>query len=271
MGINMAVKMFVSDMDGTLLNSKREISTVNVGKIRQAVDDGLLFTVATGRMYRAALPYAKQLGIDVPLITHNGAVIKTVGGERLSINYIEPKLVTQVVDFADELGFYVHLYTEHDFCYRHPTKESDWYEDAVNMKGVEVGENLREHNQGIAKILIMDLSLRHVQEIMDKFHQRFGDSLQCQNSDPSHVEIMAPGVSKANAVLKLADIYHIKPEEIAAIGDSGNDVPMLELAGMGIVVANANAVARAAAEYQVASNDDNGVAEAIDRFFYHVL
>lgn len=112
----MAVKMFVSDMDGTLLNSKREISTVNVGKIRQAVGDGLIFTVATGRMYRAALPYAQQLGIDVPLITHNGAVIKTVGGERLSINYIEPELVTQVVDFADELGFYVHLYTEHDFA-----------------------------------------------------------------------------------------------------------------------------------------------------------
>ena len=110
-----------------------------------------------------------------------------------------------------------------------------------------------------------------VQEIMDKFHQRFWDSLQCQNSDPSHVEIMAPGVSKANAVLKLADMYNIKPEEIAAIGDSGNDVPMLKLSGTGIVVANANAVARAAAEYQVASNDDNGVAEAIDRFFYHVL
>lgn len=267
----MAIKMFVSDMDGTLLNSKREISAVNVGKIRQAVGDGLIFTVATGRMYRAALPYAQQLGIDVPLITHNGAVIKTVGGERLSINYIEPEMVTKVVDFADELGFYVHLYTEHDFCYRHPTKESEWYEDAVNMKGLQVGENLREHNQGIAKILIMDLSLQHVQEIMDKFHQRFGDSLQCQNSDPSHVEIMAPGVSKANAVLKLADMYHIKPEEIAAIGDSGNDVPMLKLAGTGIVVANANAAAIAAAEYQVASNDDNGVAEAIDRFFYHVL
>ena len=72
-------------------------------------------------------------------------------------------------------------------------------------------------------------------------------------------------------MLKLADMYNIKPEEIAAIGDSGNDVPMLKLAGTGIVVANANAVARAVAEYQVASNDDNGVAEAIDRFFYHVL
>lgn len=267
----MAVKMFVSDMDGTLLNSKREISAVNVGKIRQATSDGLIFTVATGRMYRAALPYAIQMGIPVPIISHNGAVIKTIWGKRLAISYIDPDLVTQVVDFADELGFYVHLYTENNFYYRHPTKESEWYEDAVNMKGVEIGENLREHNQGIAKILIMDLSLQHVQEIMDKFHQRFGDSLQCQNSDPSYVEIMAPGVSKANAVLKLAEMYNIKPEEIAAIGDSGNDVPMLKLVGTGIVVANANAVARAAAKYQVAANDENGVAEAIDRFFYHAL
>ena len=220
-------------------------------------------------MYRAALPYAQQMGIDVPLITHNGAVIKTVEGKRLAITYIESEFVSKVVDFADELGFYIHLYTENDFCYRHPSKESDWHEAAVNMKGLEVGDNLREYNQGIAKILIMDLSVQHVQEIMDKFHERFGDSLQCQNSDPSHVEIMAPGVSKANAILKLAEIYHIQPEEIAAIGDSGNDVPMLQQAGTGIVVANANAAARAVAKYQVASNDDNGVAEAIDRFFYH--
>lgn len=265
----MAVKMFVSDMDGTLLNSKRELSNVNIAKIRQASRDGLIFTVATGRMYRAALPYAQQMGIDVPLITHNGAVIKTVEGKRLAITYIESEFVSKVVDFADELGFYIHLYTENDFCYRHPSKESAWYEAAVNMKGLEVGDNLREYNQGIAKILIMDLSVQHVQEIMDKFHARFGDSLQCQNSDPSHVEIMAPGVSKANAILKLAEIYHIQPEEIAAIGDSGNDVPMLQQAGTGIVVANANAAARAVAKYQVASNDDNGVAEAIDRFFYH--
>lgn len=266
----MAVKMFVSDMDGTLLNSKRELSDVNVAKIRQASRDGLIFTVATGRMYRAALPYAIRMGIHVPIISHNGAVIKTIWGKRLAISYIEPELVTQVVDFADELGFYVHVYTENNFCYRHPSKESDWYKAAVNMKGLEVGDNLREYNQGIAKILIMDLSLLHVQEIMDKFHERFGDALQCQNSDPSHVEIMAPGVSKANAILKLAGMYHIQPEEIAAIGDSGNDVPMLRQAGTGIVVANANAAARSAAPYEVASNDNNGVAEAIDRFFYHI-
>ena len=264
----MAIKMFVSDMDGTLLNSKRRISAVNAGEIQKAVGDDLIFTVATGRMYRAALPYAQELGIDAPLITHNGAVIKTVSGKRLAIEYIEPELVSQVVDFADELGFYIHLYTENDFLYRHQTKESDWYEEAVNMKGVAVGENLREHNEGIAKILIMDLSLEHVQEIIEKFNARFGGKLKAQNSDPSHVEIMSPGVSKANAILKLAEMYHIQPEEIAAIGDSGNDVPMLQLAGTSIAVANANKEAKAAAKYQVGTNDENGVAQAIEKFFY---
>lgn len=265
----MLVKMMVSDMDGTLLNSERKLSAINKAKIRQAVNNGLLFTVATGRMYRAALPYVEQLGLDdIPLITHNGAVIKTTGGKLLAKTCLEPELVAQVIDFAEKLGFYVHVYTENDFIYRKSCKESKWYEDAVHLKGIEAGDKFKEYNQGIAKILIMDMSLVHVKEIMNQLKAKFGDSLHVQNSDPSHVEIAAPGVSKAAAMLKVAAMYDIKQEEIAAIGDSGNDVPMLKAAGIGIAVANASDEAKKAAAYQVGTNNENGVAQAINRFLY---
>ena len=67
----MAIKLFVTDMDGTLLNNSRKISEGNKARIRQAVADGMIFTIATGRMYCSALPYAKELGVDVVNLANN--------------------------------------------------------------------------------------------------------------------------------------------------------------------------------------------------------
>lgn len=264
----MAIKIFISDMDGTLLNGEGKISDINSGKIRQAVQDGMVFTVATGRMYKAARPYIESLGLDSPIISHNGAMIKTVGGKLLDINYMDPELVSQVVDFADEMGVYLHLYTEDGFFYHAPCEESQWYERVVANKGEAVGKELRNHNQGIVKIMILDMSEQHIPEVFAKARERFGDKLNVVSSDTINVEFMALGVSKAAALEKLARLSHVDIKDVLAIGDFTNDVEMITAAGVGVAVANANADASRAADYHVASNIDNGVAEAIDRFFY---
>lgn len=264
----MGIKLFVTDMDGTLLDAERHISEHNRQKIAQAVQDGMIFTVATGRMYKSALPYAKELGIDVPIITYNGAMIKTVGGELLDVEHIPSDLVREVVAFADELGQYVHIYTDSDLYYREKCAESDWYEHAAGIKGIAVGDRLPEINKGIPKMLIMAKSADMIPEMLQKFKERFGDRLQGQNSDPTYIEVMAAGVSKARAVLKLAEMYHLSPKDILAIGDSGNDIEMIAAAGVGVAVANAKQIVKDTAAYQVCSNQENGVAEAIDRFFY---
>ena len=264
----MGIKLFVTDMDGTLLDSNRRISDVNREKIRQAVKDGMLFTVATGRMYKSALPYAESLELDVPIITHNGAMIKTVGGKKIAVTHIPEDLVRQVVAFADEMGQYVHIYTEEELYYREHCPESDWYERAAGVKGIPVGDKLPEYNQNVPKMLIMAKSAELIPDLLAKFQQRFGDRLQGQNSDPTYIEVMAAGVSKASSMLKLAELFGVEQKDILAIGDSGNDVDMIKAAGVGVAVANARPSAMEAARYHVGANVDNGVAEAIDRFFY---
>lgn len=264
----MGIKLFVTDMDGTLLDDSRRISRVNYERIRQAVGDGMFFTVATGRMYKSALPYAELLGIDVPIITYNGAMIKTVGGKKIAAAYIPENLVRQVVDFADSLGQYVHIYTEDELYYKEPCAESDWYEKAAGIKGIPVGGRLREYSENVPKMLIMAKSARMVPDMLAKFRQLFDGRLVGQNSDPTYIEVVAKGVSKAGAMLKLAEMFSVDRKDILAIGDSGNDLDMIAAAGVGVAVANAAPAVIQAADYQVASNVENGVAEAIDRFFY---
>ena len=84
-----SAKLFVTDMDGTLLNSERKISAGNKAMIKKAVEAGVIFTIATGRMYASALPFAKDLGVEVPIITYNGAVIKTTAGKEIFTSYLD--------------------------------------------------------------------------------------------------------------------------------------------------------------------------------------
>ena len=86
------IKLFVTDMDGTLLNREHRISPENRRAVREATAAGVTVTIATGRMHESALPYARELGVDVPIITYNGALIKSVTGReyfssRFSCNY----------------------------------------------------------------------------------------------------------------------------------------------------------------------------------------
>ena len=100
-----SAKLFVTDMDGTLLNSERKISAGNKAMIKKAVEAGVIFTIATGRMYASALPFAKDLGVEVPIITYNGAVIKTTAGKEIFTSYLDEDLINRQALHAYSLKF----------------------------------------------------------------------------------------------------------------------------------------------------------------------
>lgn len=98
----MSVKLFVTDLDGTLLPSGKDVPRENIEAVQKAVRAGVIVTIATGRMYRAALPVAEALGVDVPIITYNGALIKSTKGKVYHTSYLKPEVIEQVVDFCQE-------------------------------------------------------------------------------------------------------------------------------------------------------------------------
>ena len=86
------IKLFVSDLDGTMVISGKYPSEKNIAAVQKMINAGITVTIASGRMYRAALPIAKKLGVNVPIITYNGALIKTVNGEIIHSEYFPKDL-----------------------------------------------------------------------------------------------------------------------------------------------------------------------------------
>lgn len=108
----MNIKMLVTDIDGTLLPAGMEVPRRNVEAVQRAARAGVTVTVATGRMYRAALPVARALGVDVPIITYNGAVIKSVSGKVYDENFLSPAVVREALTFCRARGWHVQLYAD---------------------------------------------------------------------------------------------------------------------------------------------------------------
>ena len=107
----MAIKLLATDLDDTLLNDQFMVSQQNKEAIFKAVEQGVIVTIATGRMFSSALPFAKQLGINVPIITYNGALVKYCNtGEVLFEQPIDPEVVGEILELFREKNWYIHLY-----------------------------------------------------------------------------------------------------------------------------------------------------------------
>ncbi len=261
------IRMIVSDLDGTMVDDTFHIPEENIKAVKEAAARGVLVTIATGRMYRSALPYAKKLGIDVPLIAYNGAIVKTVGGERISTEFLPPDVVKRVLRFVFEHGWYVQLYSEGKLYYAEATEAALAYEKASGVPGNAVGkEGLLERTDEVPKLLVVTKDEASGDEALSMLAEAFPSEILVMKSKANYIEVVLPGVSKAKAVLELAQKHGIAADEIMALGDSGNDVSMLKACGLGVAMGNASEAVKAEADVVTGICEEGGVAEAIHRY-----
>ena len=261
----MAIKLIASDMDDTLLNSKTKLSERNAAAIRKAIDAGFVFLIATGRMYVSVKPYADALGLDVPLVTYNGALVK--GSKSGKVYYEHPlKLETalELLAYCKEKGYYIQSYQGDELWVKEATEFSAEYTRISGIPATPVGERLYHPETAPYKLLAMTKP-EEFQKVWQDIQQQFAGKVVVTSSRDNFLELMEPGVNKWNAVKAVAEVYGIKPEEIMCIGDSNNDLSMIENAGIGVAVANAKPAVRAAAKLVTVSNDEDGVAQVIEQ------
>lgn len=261
----MAIKLIASDMDDTLLNSETKLSERNAAAIRKAIDAGIVFLIATGRMYVSVKPYADTLGLDVPLVTYNGALVK--GSKSGKVYYEHPlKLETalELLAYCKEKGYYIQSYQGDELWVKEATEFSAEYTRISGIPATPVGERLYHPETAPYKLLAMTKP-EEFQKVWQDIQQQFAGKVVVTSSRDNFLELMEPGVNKWNAVKAVAEVYGIKPEEIMCIGDSNNDLSMIENAGIGVAVANAKPAVRAAAKLVTVSNDEDGVAQVIEQ------
>ena len=265
----MAVKLFVSDLDGTMLPDGNVVSAENIAAVRRAVEAGVVVTIATGRMFEAALPVARALGVDVPIISYNGGLIKSPSGRVYEEHTIDPALANDIIAFCQERDWYVQSYSGGILRYVAACDESRFYENSQKLTGEAVGwDGLFAHTTGNCKLLLVTRERAVTFARTETVLAAFGDQVDVTRSADHLIEIVPKGISKASALKSLAAKLGIAIEDTMAIGDAYNDLPMLKAAGRSIAMGNAFPEVKAVTDYETLTCVENGLAAAI---YHYVL
>lgn len=265
----MAIKLFVSDLDGTMLPDGNVVSAENIAAVRCAVEAGVTVTIATGRMFEAALPVAEALGVDVPIISYNGGLIKSPSGRVYEEHTVDPALAHDIIAFCKARGWYIQSYSGGVLRYVEACDESRFYENSQKLTGEAVGwDGLFAHTAGNCKLLLVTKELSVTLARAEAVLAAFGKHVDVTRSADCLIEIVPKGISKATALRSLAAKLGIPVEETMAIGDAYNDLPMLQAAGRSIAMGNAFPAVKEATDYETLTCEENGLAAAI---YHYVL
>ena len=259
------IKLFVTDIDGTLLPAgSSTVPAKNIEAVQKMTAAGVKVVIATGRMYCSALPIAAQLGVPVPIIAYNGALIKSSAGEILHEQYMPPANVFGLIRLFEECDWHIQSYSG-DVLYVPKRNECvELYEKNLRVKAVEVGwDGLRKHLEDVPKLLSISLNTDAINYRMNEAKQIFGEEIEITRSAPQFAEFMAKGVSKAGAIKVLAEKFGIDNEEILAIGDSDNDLAMITSVGCGVAMGNAVPAVKEAVSRITDTCENDGFAKAV--------
>ena len=260
-------KLIAIDIDGTLLNSKRMLPLETKHDIVSAYNKGVKICICTGRSYPAAKPYINELNLDIPLILYNGCRIRMSFDDRILYEETIPcEISKEVYDLINSHNGTCCFWKNDKLYFNKNDKYTVYYENITSIKPTIVNEASEELLSNITKFIWFGEpeELVHVQkEILSKV-----SGINFFKSQTHILEIVPKSVSKGMTLKVLVDTLGIKQSEVIAIGDDENDISMIEYAGLGVAMGNANALVKNIANYITSTNDENGVGEVIRKFIF---
>lgn len=283
-------KLIVSDMDGTLLNSSGEIPEENAKAVKKAVSQGVEFAIVTGRPYVSVRDILKTHKIVCSVIGCNGAQVTDESGKTVRAHYISKSGLYNILKSAEEKNIYYHLYDD-KYIYTKSRLELLKVLKNYSKKAIKKQFNLRRIIRGIRRLFFAEVKVvanlfeyatqrEHGfykvqiastdQDILNKVREelRVVPDIDITSSAYYNLEVGPKGVTKGTALKELAEVKGIRQEEIMALGDNFNDIPMIEYAGCGVAMENAEPEVKDKANFYTKSNDDNGVAYAIEELIF---
>ncbi len=259
----MQFDLIALDLDGTLLNSREEVSPRNRLAIRAALDAGIRIVLVTGRGVDMPIRVSKDLGLNLPVICCHGALTKDfLAGKTLGHVPVPMKYAKPMVEFAERENLSIALYSQESF-YR--LKGQKLYME--DMRGPAWREvKTFADVMRTAPTFIRFLGRESVDAMKSEFgdhplhfkHETWMDFVECA--------VTSLEATKQRALARLCADFQIVSERVLSIGDSCNDVPMLRWSGAGVAMGNSLPEVRNSVRYITASNDEDGVALAIERF-----
>lgn len=240
------IKLIALDMDGTLLDDDKNITDFTRDQINRAHRLGLQIVLSTGRPLSTCYSYVKDLNLDSYLITSNGGQIFSKGHEVISEHLLDGDTLTFMYHLAQGLGMNTWVVSTEEPYYNH----------------------LPENHEQLQWLKFSCHSKDDV--ILDKMIEKLSyvEGVEISNASPINIEVNPIGINKAMGLEFVCEQLGLTMGNVMAMGDSLNDIKMLQEAGIGIAMANAQEAVKQVADYMTDSNNDDGVGKAIDRFVF---
>ena len=260
------IKLLACDLDGTLLRGDLSISGRTVRSLKEAMAKGLKFAFATGRMFMSARQFSEAMGLDIPIICCIGSLIKrSSDGEVLYYKTFDSDMGERIVDFLWNNDVIFQSYSKDEMLVPAYSPHVEWYSSRYGV-ACKVSSNLDDFKAyPPAKIMVIEPPDR-IEGVRSAILSEFKEGVKTMRSDVNMMEVMAGESSKGVALNYLAEMLDIGVDETMAVGDSENDLDMLLRCGHPVVVANAMDSLKKVAKMFVSSNEEDGVAEAIERY-----
>ena len=265
-------ELVVSDFDGTLAHSDGGIGEYSKTAIQEYIKNGGKFVVSTGRMPRGIFHKVKELGLTGAVSCYQGSAIMDIESEQpLFEGTMDNATAVKVCRKIETFGLHMHVYTLHDFYVNKADEGLKHYEKMVGVKGIlteELSAFVEREQIRPYKILAM-VPVEIQNEVYQTFYKEFGEKCYVTNSGASLVEVCNKTYSKGTAMEFLSNYYGVPLEKTLAIGDQQNDVPMLERAGLGIAVKNAqNSLKEKADVVSEYTNNEDAVGRIVEKYGY---
>ncbi len=262
----MSYKLFVTDLDGTLLNTNRLVSARVQNAFSQAKEQGKFLTFATGRNFNSSLPIMQTLPPNVPMILYNGARIETLQPRKtLYAKNLRNEQALKAFALQSQFQVSILLYLDDDIYVSVLSPDVQEFNEKEHIPCHVVGDLARFlGDRDPIKLLCIGQP-----EELTRFARAYraldkDTVLVC--SESHYLEVLPAGVSKGSALKYLAEYLGVSLQEIIAVGDNLNDVEMLSEAGFGVAMGNAHPDLKKVADHVTDSNDNDGVAKLIEHY-----
>jgi len=264
-------RLLCLDVDGTLINSQHQITAATRDAIQRADALGSVIVALVSARPPTGLDFlVKELGIDAPLACYNGAYILDSASNLVSETWLDPQTVWSIYRMSGTLGLSFNLYKGSSWFIDQPNTWSD-QEAAIIRSAYQVADleallsQWQAQGTGPNKILVMGEAAQ-IARFDEQLSQSGFSGINRALSKSTYLEIGPATITKAAALKTLQAHYGVDSSQTIAIGDNYNDLDMLKSAGLGIAMANAPDDIKIKARATTASNDEDGVAQAIERF-----
>lgn len=266
----MAYEVLVLDIDGTLTNSKKEISPKTLDAVMRAQEDGIKVVIASGRPTAGIKKIAKAIKLDeyggYVLSYNGGKIINFQTGEVVYNETLPEEMIPSIYEEAVDNHVGIVTYEGNDAIAGNGIDQYNQIEARINGIGLREVEDFPNYVKFPVNKCLLTGEPEHMAEVEQKLKDRFGNFLNIFRSEPFFVEVMPQNIDKAYSLGKLLKHLELERSQMIACGDGFNDLSMIKYAGLGVAMANAQDIVKEAADYITLSNDEDGVAKVIDKF-----